>query len=141
MSIITLVYVSSALYPMANEELRDMLTFARKNNAQNNITGMLLYKSTFFIQVLEGSPENITQLYSKIKQDPRHENVTLIYSEPIAERAFDKWSMGFNILDDVSLKNMEGYTDFLRKPSIDFFASNASDTMKLLLKFRDDIAF
>ena len=141
MSIISLVYVSSAVYFMSNNELRDLLTVARNKNAQHDITGMLLYRDGFYIQVLEGAPEDITQLYSNIKKDPRHENVTLIYSESIEERAFSDWSMGFNVLDDVNLKYLDGYTNFLVKPSCDFFASNASETKKLLLKFRDQSAF
>lgn len=136
MSIVALVYVSQAKHLMSNSELRDLLAFARQKNKELDITGMLLYKTGFFIQVLEGDPENITQVYSSIKQDPRHENITLIYSETITERAFNEWSMGFNLLDDNSLKHMDGYTSFLAKPSCDFFASNVSHTQKLLLEFR-----
>lgn len=141
MSTISLAYVSSAIHPMTNDALRDLLSSARKKNKGFDITGMLLYRDSFFIQVLEGEPEYVTIVYNRIKQDPRHNNVTLIYSESITDRAFDEWSMGFNILDDASLKNMEGFSNFLAKPSYEFFSTSLSDTKNLLFDFRGRTTF
>lgn len=67
MSTISLAYVSSAIHPMTNDALRDLLSSARKKNKGFDITGMLLYRDSFFIQVLEGEPEYVTIVYNRSK--------------------------------------------------------------------------
>ena len=48
------VYVSTASEPMDDEDLAELLAQSRERNARNDITGMLLYKDSRFIQLLEG---------------------------------------------------------------------------------------
>ncbi len=65
----------------------------------------LVYASHFkhndyFLQCLEGGREAVSHLYSKICQDPRHENVTLLRFEEISERRFEDWSMKLVMLTE-----------------------------------------
>jgi len=117
MSIISLVYVSVESHPMTSEDITDILTTARKFNGSQEITGMLLYRTGYFIQALEGETDRVNALYEKIARDPRHRNVLLIYKHLIEKRVFSEWSMGFkNLADVVDVSKLEGYTDFLEKP-------------------------
>ena len=86
---------------------------ARRKNAQRSVTGMLLYTSGSFFQVLEGEEETVTELFAIIAPDRRHKNATMIIREPIARRAFGDWTMGFAEMDASELAHIEGLNDFL----------------------------
>jgi len=116
MSLITLVYVSSAKRKMSDEDLKSILEVSRDNNRKQDISGMLLYRNGFFIQALEGEEDAVQALYNKIKEDPRHGNVLSVYKAKIHERSFADWSMGFNKVEDESLKKLDGFTDFINQP-------------------------
>ena len=53
-----LIYVSSAIKLMHDDELLLLLEKARENNSRLGITGMLLYKEGNFMQMLEGGKED-----------------------------------------------------------------------------------
>ncbi|MGB7337993.1 MAG: BLUF domain-containing protein [Phototrophicaceae bacterium] len=114
---ITLIYASSATHEMTQEDLIDLLATSKDNNQALDVTGILLYRSGNFLQVLEGKKEVVKALYEKIKKDPRHHTVMTILERPLAEREFDDWEMGFVNLDIVSDDQMpEGFNDFLLHP-------------------------
>ncbi len=89
-----LVYLSKRMPKCTAEEIEKILVSCTKNNALVNITGVLLYSETQFIQYLEGDYTAIMALYDKIKMDDRHGNAILISSAPIKERLFPSWQMG-----------------------------------------------
>ena len=45
--------------------------------------------------------------------------------------------MGFNKISDENLEAVEGFSDFLRRPTSDFFSDSPSKTEKMLEKFLD----
>jgi hypothetical protein len=94
--LIQLIYVSSAVRLLSEEELLELLAQAREANRQRNVTGMLLYGEGNFLQVLEGEAADVDAVYAAIQQDPRHHHLLLIEREPIAARNFADWSMGFH---------------------------------------------
>jgi hypothetical protein len=110
---IQLVYVSSACRPFSHEDIEDILTVSRRNNAHHNITGVLLYKSGAVIQVLEGPDEIVRERFEVIRADGRHERVTLIYDQPLAEREFPDWTMGFRLMETNFSSAPDGYNAFL----------------------------
>lgn len=110
---IQLVYVSSAVKECTEEEILEILEVSRKNNKERNITGMLLYISGNFIQILEGSEKEVNEIFDKILKDERHKDVTLICKKPADERIFPDWSMGFKYFS--KRDKIEGYTEFLTK--------------------------
>lgn len=138
MSLIALVYVSTAKQKMTDEELKSILEVSRDNNRKRNISGMLLHRGGFFIQVLEGEQADVEAIYDKIKKDPRHGSILKVYQAKIKERSFADWSMGFNKIEDETLREVEGFTDFLDKPmNIKFFESHPNYAVTLLESFRD----
>lgn len=46
-----------------------------------------------FVQVLEGSAVDVTELFGRICADKRHRRVELITFEPAPERLFDEWGL------------------------------------------------
>lgn len=102
------MYISEATDDFKKEMLSDILETARKFNKEKGITGLLLYTNETFIQNLEGSKEDVMNLYLKIKQDKRHCSVFEIYSEELEERNFENWSMGYKVPEGIELEEIEG---------------------------------
>lgn len=137
MSLHTLIYVSAATYQLSKQDLMKLLATCRNNNTDLGITGMLLYKDGQFMQVLEGEEANVVSLHKKIAHDDRHQYVTTIYSAPIKERSFSDWLMGFQDLNDESVKDVEGYSDFLNTPfDSDHFRTDIGSAFRLLNMFK-----
>lgn len=89
-----LIYASVRLTECSDLEIKKILDSANRNNGKYNITGVLLYSQSKFLQVLEGSKDEILGLYDKIKEDKRHKNVIMISLKPIDQRYFPSWQMG-----------------------------------------------
>jgi len=137
MALISLVYVSFANGEVSEEELKGILVKSRENNQKRNVTGMLLYRGGFFIQALEGEEDDVNAIYDVIKRDDRHRSLLVVYKTTIKSRSFNDWSMGFNVIDDETLKSLDGFNDFLDKPlTVDFFNKNPDHAMTLLNNFR-----
>lgn len=81
-----------------------ILASCQRNNAELDITGVLLYSDTHFFQYLEGNGPQIKKLYEHIKEDPRHRNVVMITIGGIQERAFPSWQMGAKKYDTESVE-------------------------------------
>ena len=104
-----IVYVSTAVTLMHENQLFDILHNSRLHNEALGITGILLYSEGTFIQVLEGKDNIINALYARIKADQRHKDVVTLIDEPISEKSFAKWLMGFAITDKVKTEKLVGY--------------------------------
>src|SRR6202044_1687626 len=70
-SLRSLIYASRATEYFHEHEIPDLLQQVRIANAKQEFTGMLLYIGGSFVQVLEGQPEMIDAVFSKILKDTR----------------------------------------------------------------------
>jgi hypothetical protein len=77
------------------ENVGDILAKSRVNNVRDKITGALLFNAGCFAQVLEGPLELVEAAFERIQQDARHSEVSLLALEPVAQRSFPNWAMGF----------------------------------------------
>lgn len=89
-----LTYVSIRNASCTEAEIQKILSSCKKNNVGLDITGVLLYSDSKFIQMVEGNGKTIGDLYEKIKLDSRHSSVYMISYGPIKERTFPSWHMG-----------------------------------------------
>ena len=99
-----LAYVSVRKKNCTDEEIEKILAACKINNAPLDITGVLLYSDSKFIQYVEGESKVLMSLYDKIKKDPRHEKAVMISYNPISKRIFPSWQMGSRKLptEDIS---------------------------------------
>jgi Sensors of blue-light using FAD len=133
-----LVYVSTRKTNCTEQEIEKILSSCKKNNPPLNITGILLYSDTKFIQLVEGEYKVINSLYDKIKTDSRHEQVKLIAMGPIHVKAFPSWHMGArkianNEVDfktDISNEDKEIFNSLLSGRE-----ENGAKVLSLLKKF------
>ena len=98
MSLFTIVYVSSARIGLRRPDLKAIVGGARDFNGSQGITGMLLHCDGSFMQALEGEESQLLDLYGRIRKDRRHSGVITVIAEPLAEREFGNWAMGFENL-------------------------------------------
>ena len=91
----TIVYVSSACHLFTELQLEALLVEARELNFKNGVTGVLLYEGGNFMQCFEGSPSLVADTYQRILASRRHKSVIELLNEPIRERVFPDWQMGF----------------------------------------------
>ena len=110
---------------------------SRLKNETLNISGMLLYLDPFFIQILEGEEAIVNESFNIIKHDSRHHKVKIIYKKPIEARSFPNWTMGFNKISNENLEAVEDFSDFLQRPTAEFFSDSPSEIEKMLEKFLD----
>jgi hypothetical protein len=111
------VYASTAESIFKESDIPALLERARTFNAEQALTGMLLYIEGGFFQVLEGDDAVVDDLYGRIKRDPRHSKITLIIREPIAARDFSDWTMGFRTVDAREAGKLIGENDFFKSAS------------------------
>ena len=76
--LIRLMYVSTTQERMELDKFKELLAQSQNNNQRRDLTGMLAFNNSIFLQVLEGDREVINTLYYKLLQDPRHHKVVLM---------------------------------------------------------------
>ena len=93
-NVFRLIYRSRNLIPPEDRkaELGTLFSTARSNNKKQGITGALLVHGDWFAQVLEGDEAPVRALFTRIEQDGRHDNVSVLASGP-ADRVFGRWAM------------------------------------------------
>jgi len=134
---LSVVYVSTAVVPFSDEALLALLEKSRAKNTRLDLSGLLLYKDGHFMQALEGPDDAVRALYDVIGRDPRHQNVRALTVEPIAERQFPDWAMGFHTVTDEALRAIPGYSTFMDSPlETTAFWSDTSRAQWLLRWFR-----
>jgi hypothetical protein len=107
-----LIYVSSATSEYDAEAIRSILASSVRHNTENGITGLLLYSHGSIMQVLEGEPQAIQETMTRIVADERHFGVTELRYDPIPERDFGTWSMGFHAVTVEDADALLGYAPF-----------------------------
>jgi len=117
MPVFQLIYRSKANFYLTDDDLIALLRQARDNNAQRNITGLLLYGYGSFTQILEGAKKDVNDLYFKrIAEDKRHRNPVVLHEGFAQKRLFKDWSMAFQPLDSERLRDLKGYLEPQKKP-------------------------
>ena len=91
--LIHVIYVSSAAPDISEHDTIKFLNDARKANRKHDVSGMMLYVGGCFLQLLEGDAARVDSVCRTIFQDKRE--MRMVLREPIAEREFPEWTMGF----------------------------------------------
>lgn len=99
-----LSFATRGLKVDSDEEIQKILVEARAHNAKVGITGQLVYRGGIFLQLLEGNKEHVSSLLGKILLDnKRHENIRILFKQPMLKRVFPDWSMAYKRLDNDAL--------------------------------------
>lgn len=127
--LVRLLYASCAVASLTTENVDSILEESRSHNVPHGITGMLCFSNDLFIQVLEGSRKNVSDVYNRIVKDKRHSDIQLLIFEEIAERRFGNWTMGQVNLARVNPSLLLKYSE---TPVINPFDCSGRATLALL---------
>jgi hypothetical protein len=89
-----LVYTSQTEVFFSKHDLLNLLYQSRACNSIAGITGVLIHRSNFFLQVIEGEQEAIGDLLGKLIKDTRHIKLKIVLDINTDSRLFSNWSMG-----------------------------------------------
>jgi len=106
MALIQLSYISIAAYEMSDADLDQIVASATRRNAENGITGMLLYADGRFMQLLEGEDAVVEATFARVSLDPRHHDVVVTERAAIEARSFSNWSMGFKRIAATDMRTL-----------------------------------
>ena len=90
-----IVYRSIAKEGLTQVDVKSILNSSRKNNPALGVTGLLVLRDGFFLQLLEGGETAVRSLVERIKKDSRHTGFTVLAEISSGERIFTQWSMGY----------------------------------------------
>src|ERR1700750_2674825 len=94
-----LIYISTK-NTLPDGEIFKIHDQAQRNNARDDLTGVLLFNRSYFLQYLEGEREQVTHAFTVIAGDDRPRQLNLLHFADIEERGYPDWSMG--LLDTAS---------------------------------------
>ncbi len=117
-----LLYVSTADPAMKADTLQRLVETAARRNAALDITGLLVFTGTHFMQLLEGPKDAVEAVFDMICQDRRHSAIARLIAEPVPQRSCPDWSMALRVIDaandgpnHVFIVDDETLEDFLPK--------------------------
>ncbi|MCL5128841.1 MULTISPECIES: BLUF domain-containing protein [unclassified Algibacter] len=133
MTLRRLIYSSQAVKLFNKRELLDLLHESRGFNSIDNISGVLMHKEGYFLQVIEGDPIMIHDLFNRIEKDPRHMDLKILHDCTIKKRMFSNWNMGCTDFDDPELSMLPGLrTDLTNPEVIEELITNLPDVASIL---------
>jgi len=109
-----------------------LLTQCRRDNARNQVTGILFYSHGNIAQLFEGEAEILEPLFERISRDGRHSHVRKLVQKPIRVRSFAEWSMAFHPIDSDGFDALQGFLSPQQLPALPSTLTIA-DTMLLEL--------
>jgi hypothetical protein len=111
--LVRLLYASRAVGAIDGKLVRSILECSRDHNPEHGITGLLCFQpgEDVFLQVIEGSRDEVNHLYRNLVSDPRHTDVLLLAYEEIEVRRFASWKMGSVDLKRVNLSTILRYSE------------------------------
>jgi hypothetical protein len=121
---IQLAYISKATDEFnqdVEENIFNILETARKHNGDKGISGLLIYRNGYFLQLLEGNVDSVLQLYGKIATDSRHVQIRTLFKQESSLRLFPNWAMGFSKLEN---EELEAVTNIIPWDEIQGFLKN-----------------
>lgn len=90
-----LLYCSRPTSKFNISDINDILAKCSKNNTARDVTGFLVFDGETFLQLLEGPPESLNEIFAKIRADQRHEDIRVLVHEATGSRHFGAWFMAY----------------------------------------------
>lgn len=129
-----LLYFSLASPNLDDLQLANIISSARKSNAERGISGQLHYENGLFLQWIEGETTQIEGLWKKIFIDNRHSRLTKMFSGEISIRSFGNWDMQFSDQKDGFL------LDYIQSREISLENRTTGDASRLIAFLKDTVS-
>jgi hypothetical protein len=135
--LVRLTYASRASHSVSAELIRDILDSSQRNNAGKGLTGILCCNANIFLQALEGPRHQVNALYSRLADDSRHKDLTILDYAEISARRYSNWSMGWA---GAKQANRELFLKYSASDHFDPFSMTAEQINGLLLELSDTVS-
>ena len=96
MSLYQIMYISIATSAVTSQQCAIIAQRSAINNRGDDVTGLLLFNSRRFLQILEGPKDAVERIFNRIHADTRHRAVVKLREGPIGAREFGAWAMAFD---------------------------------------------
>lgn len=127
-SLYAIAYISTASASLNEADLDEILCSSRQFNQTWNITGVLFYHEGVFFQYIEGPAYQIKRLIKRIARSRKHNNLTVLKEDQVAEHLFANWTMAFNQNPIALIGEKQQGLDVLNNPFVilmqDFWSRN-----------------
>ncbi len=104
--LIHVIYIGAASADLSEHDTVKFLNEARKANRRNDISGLMLYVGGYLMLLLEGETAKVDVASKEMLSDGR--DMRMILREPIAEREFPEWIMGFETVEPLEASRLLG---------------------------------
>lgn len=136
-----IIFGGQALTPFTRDDLEELLRKSREKNRLLKISGLMIYKDSSFIQVLEGPDQAVRDLYATIEMDFRLTTVACLSSKPVVEREFGERTLGFCNISALTQEERPDLAAFLAEVmSPDTLAKKPGRARELLEAFRRNMS-
>lgn len=111
-----IVYCSRSTSPHieAVMNLVQILAVSQRSNRRDEITGALAVSRGWFLQVVEGGRLDLDRLLSRLRGDPRHDQIDILDRRAIAERRFGDWAMAAPTITPANADRIDEAVDACR---------------------------
>lgn len=86
-------YISTAASNLGRSDLDNILEASERNNAQNGVSGFLLFNGRNFLQLIEGEQAILLSLMNRLARDVRHGGIVRLEDHPVDVRVCPNWTM------------------------------------------------
>ena len=118
MDIFHLLYRSKSTGTPDAKVLNDILEVSQRRNKEDLVTGFLIYRDGFYMQLLEGPQKKVRECLERIKADQRNHLVTVLGEVHSSNRMMPDWSMVLVRPEQVKISS-ESYVDLFDLGSSD----------------------
>jgi hypothetical protein len=126
-----LIYVSHATQLFTEDQVRKMAQDFSDKNKKNSLTGILLFESNHFLQLIEGDKYDVHYTFKKIREDKRHKDIHLFLDEPTEhERLFSNWCMMYRSVSSFDPDIIEKVNHLIRNRP-----TNAREILSIIWNF------
>lgn len=133
-SIFHLIYISRASKSLSYSDIQNILATSKVNNAREGITGLLILRDDYFVQLLEGTESAVKKILGHIIMDERNSSLKVLIETTSEERLFAGWEMAF-VDGDLSNNSTQELVDFF-EACVDSGHKDKGLIMPLLKKFQ-----
>ncbi len=99
-NLVTLLYTSMLAPCALISDVADIARAGRRRNLQDDITGLLVFDGSAFVQLVEGPREPISALFARLASDRRHCDMDVLVFGCLGDpRRFPDWELGYHFAD------------------------------------------
>jgi hypothetical protein len=95
-----ILYCSLLAPELPTDVVAHIVAQARARNAQEAITGLLVFDGMRFCHHFEGPRRNVLRLLDRLEADPRHTGMKVLYEGVIELRRYRRFEMGLAHIEE-----------------------------------------